>query len=743
MSSGEGNPMNRLADESSPYLRLHKENPVDWYPWGPEALERARREDRPIFLSVGYSTCYWCHVMERESFSDPGIAGLMNEAFVNIKLDREERPELDEIYMTATQVLTGQGGWPNSVFLTPELKPFFAGTYFPPADRPGLPGFPTVVSSLRQAWSERRADVEEQAESVAGAIRHYLEDRAPSGRGIPGAEVAEQALVALERSFDPRWGGFGGAPKFPTPSNLFLLMRLAGERPRAAEMLTTTLDKMTQGGIYDHVGGGFHRYATDAAWRIPHFEKMLYDNGLLLELLALDFARTGDPERKRTARETADFLARELTSPEGAFWSALDAETDGREGAFYVWTGEELRQALGAEDADFLAPVLGFDGPPFFEEHYYVLHLPKPLELQAERRRIDRRELLEQIAPLRQRLFSARAERPPMLTDDKVLADWNGMAIRGLAEGGRLLSEPSMVEQAVRAARFVLAEMRPQGGPLIHSWRQSAGRVPAFLADYAFMVRGLLALDRAAPDDGGWLAAAVELTEEQLDRLAAPEGGFFVAADSDELLARSQEVFDGAVPAANAVAVDNLLDLAERTGEDRWLEQAEQGLERFSGLLETHASAARSLTGAVLAYRSRFAERTTPTAEGTARQAAGPVAASLELEPATADGWRSFELRLEIEPGWHLYAPDSSEPVTEVEISGNELELDSVEYPAASEVAGGEGLTPLKVFTGEVRVHGRLRPAADQGRLVLRFQACDERRCLAPQSLSWSVPESA
>ena len=405
MSEG---PTNRLAEASSPYLRLHAHNPVDWYPWGEEALQRARSEDRPIFLSVGYSTCYWCHVMERESFSDPAIAERMNREFVNIKVDREERPELDEIYMAATQVLSGQGGWPNSLFLTPDLLPFFAGTYFPPEDRYGRPGFPSVLASLAAAWHDRRADVEAQARELDEALRQVIEGRAGAAGRPPGPEALDRSLLDLERSFDGTWGGFGGAPKFPTPGNLFLLHELAGRQPQAAKMLEVTLDRMLRGGIYDQLGGGFHRYATDREWKIPHFEKMLYDNGLLLELYAREHERTGRPEPARIARETAAFLLAEMSASEGGFWSAIDAETQGREGAYYVWTVEELEAALGSEDAAFLAGLYGYDRAPFFEGSY-VLHLPAPLAEQAQRRRMTYDELLEQIAPLRQRLLAALA----------------------------------------------------------------------------------------------------------------------------------------------------------------------------------------------------------------------------------------------------------------------------------------------------------------------------------------------
>ncbi len=616
MSDHQG-PENRLAGEISPYLLLHKTNPVDWYPWGEEALARARNEDKPIFLSVGYSTCYWCHVMERESFSDPETAELMNQHFVNVKLDREERPELDEIYMNATQLLTQQGGWPNSVFLTPKLVPYFAGTYFPPESRHGLPSFKNVLLSMADGWKNRRQDVEAQAEELARGMRHFFEERDTPSSTPPPPEAAERSLVSLERRFDPANGGFGGAPKFPSPANLFLLEDLVGENPAAARMLEVTLDRMARGGIYDQLGGGFHRYATDAEWKIPHFEKMLYDNGLLLELYARRHQRTGDVEAARIARETADFLAREMTSPEGGLWSAIDAETHGHEGASYVWTLDELSAALGPEDAGFLATIFGFDRSPFFEGSAYVLHLPLPLAEQADRRRMDREALLSEIAPLKAKLLAERGERDQPAVDDKVLTDWNGMAIAGLAETGAALGDGDIVERAAKAARFVLENLRGEK-TLLHSWRGGEARIPAFLSDYVFLVRGLLALHEATGEEH-WLDAAAELTSEQIERLGDPRGGFFVAAPGPDILFRSKEIFDGALPSANAVAILNLLELARRSAESgAWWPAAEAALTAFAAIAEQQTDAVRMLCLAARRYhrlRSELGLEPPPPAE--------------------------------------------------------------------------------------------------------------------------------
>jgi uncharacterized protein YyaL (SSP411 family) len=740
---------NRLADESSPYLLLHKNNPVDWYPWGEEALEKARREDKPIFLSVGYSTCYWCHVMERESFSAPAVAEQMNRDFVNIKVDREERPDLDEIYMAATQILTGQGGWPNSVFLTPGLKPFYAGTYFPPEDRYGRPGFPAVLAGLYEAWQTRRSDVEAQAEEMESAMRRFLEERAVPGATPPNPVVAERALDSLTRRFDREWGGFGGAPKFPTPSNLYLCLELADERPEAAEMAAATLDQMARGGIYDQLAGGFHRYATDREWKIPHFEKMLYDNAFLLEIYAREHARTGDPQAARVVRQTADWVFREMTSPEGAFWSAIDAETHGHEGAYYVWTHDELVAALGEEDAAFLAPILGFAGPPFFEGSHYVLHLPQRLEEVAEKRRMPVEELLREVDALKAKLLAARSRRDRPLTDDKILADWNGMMIRGLAMAGALLGEPAFVERAAAAADFVLTRMRGAGDTLLHAWRQGQGKIDAYLGDYAFLVSGLLALHRAQGGTASdrWLRAAAELTEEQIRRLGDPAGGFFVAGERADLLFRSKEVFDGATPAGNAVAVLNLLELAARTGDRAWLTEARSSLKAFATLIESHTDAVRTLAIALrryheiaeagdvahqaedLAARERTADA--PATHKLEEAAAGLVLPVLHLDAEGEDGWRPFRLELTIEPGWHVQAnPASADYLIPTSLRAEGAEIRDLRYPPGTEVTAAFAHAPLAVYAGTVEIAGEIAAVKPGSRLALTFQPCDEARCL-------------
>jgi len=387
---------NRLARESSPYLLLHKDNPVDWYPWGEEAFARARAEDKPIFLSVGYSTCYWCHVMERESFSSPEIAREMNEGFVCVKVDREERPDVDEIYMAATQLITRSGGWPNSVFLTPDLKPFFAGTYFPPTDSRGRPGLPRVLQGLREAWLFRRPELLQQAETVAQAMQLHLGSAAGRAGSLPGVELVDAVREGLAARFDPEWGGFGPAPKFPSPANLFFLLERAAD-DEAREMLVTTLDRMARGGLMDQLAGGFHRYSTDEAWLVPHFEKMLYDNASLAWLYAEASALAPGAGFDRVARFTLDFVLREMTGPEGGFLSAIDAETGGHEGAYYTWTNEELEAALPGPEGRLFRAVHGLEGPPPFEGERYVLFLHTPLAEQARTSGLSEADLVADV----------------------------------------------------------------------------------------------------------------------------------------------------------------------------------------------------------------------------------------------------------------------------------------------------------------------------------------------------------
>jgi uncharacterized protein len=568
-------PANRLVHEKSPYLLQHAHDPVDWYPWGSEALERARVEDRPIFLSIGYAACHWCHVMERESFEDAALAAFMNERFVSIKVDREERPDLDGIYMDAVQHLNrGQGGWPMSVFLTPEGRPFYAGTYFPPEPRHGLPSFRQVLEGMDAAWRERRDEVEKagaQVTAVVGGTSLLTPPEDPLSE-----EVAAGATDRLVAQADPRWGGFGTGPtKFPQPMTLeFLLRRAVRGDGRARSIVELTLDKMAAGGIYDHLGGGFARYATDPTWHVPHFEKMLYDNAQLLQLYARAGSALGKQHYRTVARETATYLLRELQHPEGAFYSSQDADSEGVEGKFFTWAWEELVSEVGEPVATALGarPEGNWDGTN-------VLWRPAALEQVAVSRGLDLDELANEVDDARRLLFELRSGREHPAVDDKILAGWNGLAIRSLAEAGSLLGDPDLVAEAARCADFVLSHLRDDRGRLLRSWRGGVAHIPAFADDHALLASGCLALYEAT-GELRWFTEAHALAQELLSRFAdTARGGFFQTADdADPLVVRPKELYDNAVPSGNAAAAEVFQRMALLTGDASLEAAAERAL---------------------------------------------------------------------------------------------------------------------------------------------------------------------
>jgi uncharacterized protein YyaL (SSP411 family) len=567
--------MNRLANETSPYLLQHASNPVDWYAWGDEALERSRTQDRPILLSIGYAACHWCHVMERESFEDRETAAFMNEHFVSIKVDREERPDLDAIYMDAVQAMTGGGGWPLTAFLTPDGRPFYAGTYFPNEERHGLPSFRTVLEAVADAWEHRRLDAETQSVRITEAIER-------SGRLAPSPEpLTDEVLVSgfagLRRAFDPRWGGFGRAPKFPQPMTLEfgLRMHLRGT-PDALDVVTGTLDKMASGGVHDQLGGGFHRYSTDERWHVPHFEKMLYDNALLIRLYVHAWQVTGRDAYQRVAVEACAYLLRELRHPAGGFFSSQDADSEGVEGRFFVWSWDELVQ-VGGE-----AVATAFGATPSGNwEGTNVLWRPLPLEGVAAEFELDPAELRRRIEAARATLFEIRERRVHPSTDDKVLAAWNGFAIAALAEAGRAFDRPDLVDAAVTAAEFVLTRLRDDGGRLLRSWRDGRAGRPAFADDHGAMADACLALYETT-FDLRWFEHARALVDELLRLFHDGErGGFFqTGSDAEALVIRPKDLQDNAVPSGNSLAADVLQRLAHLTGEDEY-EQAGIGALRL------------------------------------------------------------------------------------------------------------------------------------------------------------------
>jgi uncharacterized protein YyaL (SSP411 family) len=578
---------NRLADATSPYLLQHAENPVEWYPWGPEALARARAEDRPIFLSIGYSACHWCHVMEHESFENDQIARLMNAHFVCIKVDREERPDLDQIYMNAVQMMTGRGGWPMSVFLTPELKPFYGGTYWPPQSRLGMPGFDQVLLAVADAWQNRRGQAIEQAETLT---QHLQIAATPQpGQAELGPELSEHAALALARSFDPTHGGFGGAPKFPHPMDLRLLLHAWRRRPDADRLhiVTHTLTKMAAGGMYDQLGGGFHRYSVDERWLVPHFEKMLYDNALLVPCYVDAYRVTGREDFARVARETCDYVLREMTDPAGGFYSTQDADSEGEEGKFFVWTPEEIAAALGPARADTFCRVYDVTPEGNFEHGRNILNRPKTPEQAAAVLGRDVDELSAELALDRAKLLAVREARVHPGLDDKVLVAWNGLMIEALADAATALDEPRYLAAAQRAADFLVTHMRRDDGRLLHSWRRGEARLDAYLDDYACLAAALVKLYQADFDER-WIDEAIRFVELGLRLFEdADAGGFFYTADDHEaLIARPKDLYDNAVPSGNSMAALALVRLGKLSGRADLLAAAERTLRAATGVME-------------------------------------------------------------------------------------------------------------------------------------------------------------
>ncbi|MDH6607649.1 uncharacterized protein YyaL (SSP411 family) [Streptomyces sp. SAI-208] len=565
---------NRLAHETSPYLLQHADNPVDWWPWSAEAFEEARETNKPVLLSVGYSSCHWCHVLARESFEDEAVAAFMNEHFVNIKVDREERPDVDAVYMEAVQAATGQGGWPMTVFLTPDAEPFYFGTYFPPSPRQGMPSFRQVLEGVRAAWSERRDEVAE----VAGKIVRDLAGREISygDSQAPGEEQLAAALLGLTREYDAQRGGFGGAPKFP-PSMVveFLLRHHARTGAEGAlQMAQDTCERMARGGIHDQLGGGFARYSVDRDWIVPHFEKMLYDNALLCRVYAHLWRATGSELARQVALDTADFMVRELRTAEGGFASALDADSDdgtGRhvEGAYYVWTPEQLREVLGEQDAELAARYFGVTEEGTFEHGQSVLQLPQQETVFDA----------EKVESIRRRLFEARAERPAPGRDDKVVAAWNGLAIAALAETGAYFERPDLVDAALGAADLLVRLHLDEQARLSRTSKDGqVGANAGVLEDYADVAEGFLAL-ASVTGEGVWLDFAGFLLDQVLSRFTGPEGALFdTAADAERLIRRPQDPTDNAVPSGWTAAAGALLSYAAQTGSEPHREAAEKAL---------------------------------------------------------------------------------------------------------------------------------------------------------------------
>ena len=591
---------NRLADEQSPYLRQHKDNPVDWYPWGEEAFETAHQEDKPIFLSIGYSTCHWCHVMERKSFEDEEVAAVLNDGYVPIKVDREERPDVDSIYMDVCQMMRGQGGWPLTVLLTPDRKPFFAATYLPKEGRFQQTGLMDLLPRVQKLWQNDRDKLLEDAEEVTDLLRRSTEEQE---RGdAPGPQLLSEAARQLSRQFDRTHGGFGSAPKFPAPHNLLFLLRhwhRTGEE-RALDMVTETLDQMRLGGMFDQVGYGFHRYSTDQQWKLPHFEKMLYDQAMHVLAYTDAYQATGEERYERTAREVLTYVLRGLQAPDSGFYSAEDADSENEdgemeEGAFYVWSTDEIRELLDPDLAELVIDVYNMAPEGNYQEESTgertgknVLHLDRSLADEAERRDLDEDALRDRLEMAHTTLLEARSERPRPHLDDKVLTDWNGLMVAALATAARVFDESDYEAAARRTAQFLLDTMRDAEGRLLHRYREGEAGIQATLDDYAFLTWGLLELYETTFNPA-WLRAAQEHLDASLDRFWDAEGGgFYMTPDDGEaLIVRPKEATDGAMPSGNSIQLMNLLRLARFTGRTGYEERA-------AALSEWTGSSARS-----------------------------------------------------------------------------------------------------------------------------------------------------
>jgi hypothetical protein len=583
---------NRLARETSPYLLQHAGNPVDWYPWGPEALARAVAEDKPILLSIGYSACHWCHVMERESFEDPATAALMNRDYVSIKVDREERPDLDHLYQLSIQVLGRQGGWPLTVFLSPDLRPFFGGTYFPPAPRYGLPSFQQVLQGLADAWRTRRADVIGNAAQLSDAVRQVERAECVGPRSALDRSGVGAAAARLLSRFDNENGGFGERPKFPNVFALELWQRHAVASGDAdwGDRVRFTLERMVRGGIYDQLGGGFHRYSTDERWLVPHFEKMLYDNALLLRLIANDHRRAPSPALARVLRETGDWALREMQLPDGGFASTQDADSEGEEGRFFAWSPAQLVDAIGPADAAFAARALGVEPAGNFEHGASVLHCPVTAVDAARALGLPTDDADERLDSVRRRLFAARERRARPGRDDKVLAGWNGLLIHGLALAGTVLDEPRFLVAAQRASRFVEAAL-DRDGRLLRTWRAGRAHIDAFAEDYGFLAEGELALFEATGEPRHF-ARADSLLRRALALFADPDaGGFFLTrADGEPLFERPRAAYDNAVPGATSSLCHALLRQHALTGEPAFWGAAEAALGSLGAAMSRNPS---------------------------------------------------------------------------------------------------------------------------------------------------------
>ena len=777
-------PANHLAGETSPYLLMHAHNPVDWYPWGPEAFEKARKENKPIFLSVGYSSCYWCHVMERLVFMNEKIAKQMNENFVCIKVDREERPDVDDIYMTALQIyiiragIGGGGGWPLSMFLTPDGKPFAGGTYFPPEDEAGRPGFSGVIDRIAMMWREKPQELQQQAESLTTAVQRTMKPQLalkPAKYDRASVAVVTQAVLA---TYDSVHGGVGYRPesrnpsKFPVGAKLALLQyeaRRHGDE-EADKAVLHTLDRIAAGGIHDHLGGGFHRYSTDRQWHVPHFEKMLYDQAQLADAYTEAYRRTSEPRYKAAVEGIVSFVFAEMTDTLGGFHSALDAESNAIEGESYVWTVKEVDSILGPQDGPLFRAVYGMDEARVFE-HGYVLHLPKPFAEVVVEQKLEPTMLRARLADMRQKLLAVRNKRDLPLKDDKILAGWNGLMIAALADAGKTFQRNDYLEAADKAATFVLGRMRDEDGRMLRTYRGGVAKLNAYLDDYAFIIRGTLALHLATGDEK-WLNASRRLMDQQIEMFwNETSGGFFFTSHHHEaLIARTRNVYDSALPAGNAVSIRNLVRLTSLTDDPKYADYAEKTIIAFAPQIERAPGSVTTLALAIGEFLDKpdFAapnrkndngsildgsdilpvgdESTTDTQKKTKKPAIATARSYLSVDRLTAGGVCRIVMIVDIKDGWHINTNPSNPkfliPTSFSIKSKHGTKLVRVRYPAGKKLVLEGFDDPIHVHEKRAVIYGELEiPAAAVGKaeeleLTVRYQPCNEVRCLRPTTVT-------
>jgi uncharacterized protein len=756
----EKHPPNRLAKESSPYLLQHAHNPVDWFPWGEEAFKKAEKEKKLIFLSVGYSACHWCHVMERESFANKAIAALLNKHFVCIKVDREERPDIDDIYINSLYVMESRGGWPMSMFLMPDGKPIIGGTYWPPEDRKigddTIRGFKSILEYMIEKKDNNWKELQEQADAVAKATNEQL---AAASRAVPlldlDQKLIDESANLLRESIDPIHGGFGNkrrdfvGTKFPQPPALQLLLKQAKreKKKEAFDPLHFTLEKMAYGGIYDQLGGGFHRYSTERTWTVPHFEKMLYDNAQLVEVYSLAYSIDPKPEYKRIVRETLEFVKRELTSPEGGFYSALDADSDGKEGEYYVWTPEELEKIISDKtDLAVLRAVYNVSGNPNFEEKQFIFKRTRPLEEIAKEQKLSVEKVEESIQRSKKLLLDVREKRVKPFLDTKILTSWNGQMIAGYALAGKTFNDKEYIATAQKSADFVLKNLQTKEGRLLRSYAKTPegkaeGRLNAYLDDYAYLIHGLLALHDATQEKK-WLDEAKRLTDLVIQHYGEPNrGGFYYTSnDHEKLFARVKDFSESVQPSSNGLSVLNLFALSSKTGDKKYRDLAEKTIKQLAmGFKMAPTGVSTLLQG--LQIQVELEGTAAPAKEGKkpVRPTESDGVVTIAVKETTGEK-RVLEVTLTVEAPWHLYAnPVKNEGLVEsqtrlvVKQKGKPVEA-KVTYPEGSKHTDSTGESYL-IYEKSVTLKVELEKSTDPLEIEVQVQACSDTTCLKPAVL--------